>query len=460
MWKARNASPSSACSCTADVEAHPMHNDFRSGGSNRANRALDAANFFLADVRDGLGPYLAIYLLTVQKWDEAGIGIVMSIATVAGIVAQTPAGALVDAVGAKRVIVAAAAVVITAASLLLPWLADFRAVALSQATAHAAGAVLGPGLAAITLGMVGHKAFTRRIGRNESFNHAGNAFAAGVAGVAAYGLGPSAVFYLLAVHSMASVLSVLAIPARAIDRDLARGLHDALPAHDRGAADNNDTPTGFRTLITCRPLMIFAACALLFHTANAAMLPLVGQKLALQDENLGTSLMSACIVAAQVVMVPMALLVGAKADLWGRKPLFLAGFVILPIRGLLYTLSDDKFWLVGVQLLDGIGAGIYGAIFPIVVADLMRGTGRYSAALGAVSTAQGIGAALSTTLAGIVVVHAGYGAAFVTLAAVAAAGLLLFVLFMPETAPAVLPAVQATVDHGGDVAPAARMAAE
>src|SRR6201986_2704681 len=113
MWKARNASPSSACSCTADVEAHPMHNDFRSGGSNRANRALDAANFFLADVRDGLGPYLAIYLLTVQKWDEAGIGIVMSIATVAGIVAQTPAGALVDATRAKRLVIAAAAVLVT-----------------------------------------------------------------------------------------------------------------------------------------------------------------------------------------------------------------------------------------------------------------------------------------------------------------------------------------------------------
>lgn len=105
------------------------------------------------------------------------------------------------------------------------------------------------------------------------------------------------------------------------------------------------------------------------------MLPLVGQKLALQDKNLGTSLMAACIVAAQIVMVPMAMLVGAKADKWGRKPLFLAGLLILPIRGVLYTFSNNPYWLVGVQLLDGIGAGIYGAIFPIIVADLMRGTG-------------------------------------------------------------------------------------
>jgi MFS family permease len=433
-----------------------MPDDFHPGGSTRANRALDAANFFLADVRDGLGPYLAIYLLTVQNWDEASIGVVMSIATAAGIVAQTPAGALVDTVRAKRIVVALAALVVTAASLLLPGASDFFPVAISQATAHAAAAVLGPGLAAITLGVVGHEAFTRRIGRNESFNHAGNAFAAGVAGVAAYGLGPSAVFYLLAVNSVASLVSVLAVPARAIDHDLARGLHDAPPG--AGIKDHDgDTPSGLQTLITCRPLMIFAACALLFHMANAAMLPLVGQKLALQDKNLGTSLMSACIVAAQIVMVPMALLVGAKADRWGRKPLFLAGFLILPVRGVLYTLSDDRFWLVGVQLLDGVGAGIYGAIFPVVVADLMRGTGRYSSALGAVNTAQGIGAALSTTLAGIVVVHAGYSAAFVTLAAVAVAGLLLFLFAMPETAPATQLS-RADIADGDDDAP--RMAAE
>ena len=100
-------------------------------------------------------------------------------------------------------------------------------------------------------------------------------------------------------------------------------------------------------LLSCRPLMIFAAAVVLFHLANAAMLPLVGQKLALQDKNLGTTLMSACIVAAQIVMVPMAMLVGARADRWGRKPLFLAGFLILPLRGCLYTLSDNQFWLVG-----------------------------------------------------------------------------------------------------------------
>jgi len=408
----------------------------------RASRALDAANFFLADVRDALGPYLAVYLLTEREWDAASIGLVMSISTIAGILAQTPSGALVDATKAKRGVMVAAAVLVTAASLVVPWLSSFWPVAVSQATAHAAGVVFGPALAAVTLGIFGHGAFTKRIGRNEGFNHAGNAFAAATAGALAYFWGPQVVFYLLASMAIASSVSILAIPKQSIDHNLARGLDDA-KSHD-AKATGDDRPTGLAVLLTCRPLLIFAGCAIMFHFANAAMLPLVGQKLALQDKNLGTSLMSACIVAAQVVMVPMAMLVGAKADAWGRKPLFLIALSVLTVRGCLYPLSDNPYWLVGVQLLDGVGAGIYGAVFPVIVADLTRGTGRFNVAQGAIITAQGIGAALSTTLAGIVVVQAGYSAAFLTLAGVAIVGLGLYFFVMPETQPRVPAKAEAT----------------
>jgi len=408
----------------------------------RASRALDAANFFLADVRDALGPYLAVYLLTEREWDAASIGLVMSISTIAGILAQTPSGALVDATKAKRGVMVAAAVLVTAASLVVPWLSSFWPVAVSQATAHAAGVVFGPALAAVTLGIFGHGAFTKRIGRNEGFNHAGNAFAAATAGALAYFWGPQVVFYLLASMAIASSVSILAVPKQSIDHNLARGLDDA-KSHD-AKATGDDRPTGLAVLLTCRPLLIFAGCAIMFHFANAAMLPLVGQKLALQDKNLGTSLMSACIVAAQVVMVPMAMLVGAKADAWGRKPLFLIALSVLTIRGCLYPLSDNPYWLVGVQLLDGVGAGIYGAVFPVIVADLTRGTGRFNVAQGAIITAQGIGAALSTTLAGIVVVQAGYSAAFLTLAGVAIVGLGLYFFVMPETQPRVPAQSEAT----------------
>lgn len=393
----------------------------------RAGRALDAANFFLADVRDGLGPYLAVYLLTEQHWDEARIGLVMSIGTLTGLVAQTPAGALVDATRAKRLVTAVAAITVTTASLALPLFPSFLPVVISQSVAHAAAVVFPPAIAAVSLGIFGHAAFTRRIGRNETFNHAGNAVAAGLAGLSACWFGPTVVFYLLGAMAVASLAGILAIPEEAIDHDLARGLRDT------GAGSQHEQPSGLGVLLTCRPLLIFAICVVLFHLSNAAMLPLVGQKLALQDKTMGTSLMSACIVAAQLVMVPFAMLVGATADRWGHKRFFLAALLILPVRGALYTLSDNPFWLVGVQLLDGVGAGIFGAIFPVIVADLMRNTGRFNVAQGAVITAQSIGAALSTTLAGFVVVGAGYSAAFITLGAVAAIGAVVCLLAFPET---------------------------
>jgi MFS family permease len=230
----------------------------------------------------------------------------------------------------------------------------------------------------------------------------------------------------MAATAAASIVATLAIPANAIDHNVARGFTDD---HDH----SKHQPSGLAVLLACKPLMIFAACITLFHFANAAMLPLVGQKLSLVNKELGTSFMSACIVAAQLVMVPVAMLVGAKADIWGRKPIFLAGFLILPIRGVLYTLSDNPFWLVGVQTLDGIGAGIFGALFPLVVADLTRGTGRFNVSQGAITTALGIGAALSTSFAGVIVVNAGYGVAFLFLAAVATVALTLFWFAMPET---------------------------
>jgi len=173
---------------------------------------------------------------------------------------------------------------------------------------------------------------------------------------------------------------------------------------------------------------------MLFHFANAALLPLVGQKLAAAYPKEATAMMSACIVAAQLVMLPIALLVGFKADTWGRKPLFLAGFAILPIRAVLYTLSGNSLWLVSVQVLDGVGAGIFGALTPLVIADIMRGTGRYNLAQGAIATVQGIGASLSGLAAGVIVDRFGYSATFLTLGAAASVALIVFALGMPETA--------------------------
>lgn len=398
--------------------------------SARSLRGLDALNFFLADVRDGLGPYLAIYLIAVrgpdQGWNEATAGLIMTIAGVAGLIAQTPAGALIDKTSHKKLIVIAGAVAVTLSCLALPFISNFYAVAATQSIAGIAGAVFPPALAAITLGVVGPKMFAKRIGRNEAFNHAGNAVSAALAGGLAYFFGPIVVFWLMAALAALSIGAMLMVPSEEIDDDLARGMD--------GKSRDEEKPSGVSALLQNRHLLIFAVLAAIFHLSNAAMLTSVGQLLTkIAGKDNATSLVAICIVAAQLVMVPVAVVVGAKADVWGRKPIFLVAFGILALRGVLYTFSDNPFYLVGVQLLDGIGAGVYGALFPLVVADLTRGTGRFNVSQGAVATTQGLGAALSASLAGIIIVSAGYSTAFIALAAIAAAGFALYLFAMPET---------------------------
>lgn len=402
---------------------------------HRIHRGLDGLNFFLADVRDGLGPYLAIYLLAVrgpeQGWNPATIGLVMTIAGIAGLLAQTPAGALIDRIRNKRAIVIAAAIAVTLSCLALPFVSSFYAVAATQSVAGIAGAIFPPALAAITLGVVGPKAFARRIGRNEAFNHAGNAVSAALAAGTAIFFGPIVVFWIMALLAVLSIGATLLIPAKAIDDDVARGLDHADTADSTPDASQ---PSGLQALLSHRPLLIFAVLMALFHLANAAMLPTVGQQLTqVVGEAHATSLIAVCIVAAQCVMVPVAMLAATQAERWGRKPVFLCAFGVLAVRGLLYTFSDSPYWLLGVQLLDGVGAGIFGALFPVVVADLTRGTGRFNVSQGAIATAQGVGAALSATLAGSIVFGAGYSAAFLTLGAIAAVGFLGYLFAMPET---------------------------
>jgi MFS family permease len=398
---------------------------------------LDWLNFFLADVRGALGPYIGIYLLTEQHWNQAAIGLLATVAGIVGLIIHAPVGAFIDATRWKRAAVVAGVGVLTISALAIAVMPSFPVVLTAQTMMAVAGAVFGPAVAAITLGILGSHGLAYRMGRNAAFDHAGNVSVAILAGAVGWWFTQSAVFYLVPIFSLLAILAVLSIPAHAIDHAQARGL-DPLPTlpgtqESAGRGSGGKRPSGWNVLFTCRPLLVFAGCVALFHFANAPMLPLVGQKLALANKGAETAVMSACIVAAQLVMLPMALLVGSKADGWGRKPVFLVAFAILPIRGMLYTLSDDWEWLVAVQLLDGVGAGIFGALAPLVVADLMRGTGRYNVSLGAVATVQGIGASLSNTVAGMIVVQAGYTVAFLTLAAVAAAAFVTFLFAMPET---------------------------
>src|SRR6266403_2038425 len=371
-----------------------MLTDARSGAREElvaGNRApLDWLNFLLGNVKDGLGPFLAIFLMSSQHWDSGSIGIVLTISGVTTAVARGPFVALVDAVRWKRTLIAVGVLAVAIAVVAMALIPTFWPVAIAQVFTGAADAIFPSAVAGISLGIVGRKMFTHRVGRNEAYNHAGNV-----------------------------------VSANAIDHDVARGAD----VGDDGKTEAN----GLKVLLENRTLLLFTTAITLFHFANAAMLPLAGEKLSQGNQQASTLFMASCIITAQIVMIPMAMLVGRKADDWGRKPLFLAGFAVLPIRGVLYPLTQDPYSLVAVQMLDGVGAGIFGALFFIVIADLTKGTGRYNLALGVSGACWGLGAALSNGVAGFIVNAFGFSAAFLFLSACALAAVFLFWLGVPET---------------------------
>jgi MFS family permease len=388
------------------------------------SRSLDALNFWLADVRGALGPYLNVFLVTQMHWSQTSVGWVTTASGLLGLVGQTPVGAAIDSTRAKRGLVVGSLAVLAGSAVAIYAAPYFWPVLFANTLIALVGDVFGPAVSAITLGLFARAALAGRLGRNAAFDHAGNVAIAAAAGVVGWMLSQRAVFLLVPVCAVAAAVSVLSIPGGAIDHDRARG---AVAGQDGGG------PEGFRALLGNRGLLVFAVCALLFHFANAPLLPLVGQKLAASHPHWATSMMSACIIAAQMIMLPIALLVGRYADRVGRKPILLVGFAVLPVRALLYCWSDNAAWLIGVQLLDGVGAGIFGAVTPLLIADLTRGSGRFNVAQAAVATFQGVGASVSGLVVGEIVDRFGYSAAFLESGTAAAVAFVALLLALPET---------------------------
>jgi MFS family permease len=386
-------------------------------------RGLDWLNFLLADVQSGVGPFLAIYL-AAYGWNEQRVGLALTIGGIAGIAAQTPAGALVDRLQSKRALIAAGVAALAIGALSIAFYPSFWPVVSAQALIGAMSSVFMPAIAAISLGIVGREFFNLRQGRNQTFNSAGNVAAAVTIGLIGYFISNRAVFFFVAILSMPTLLSLLLIRPGEIDYQLARGAGDG---------EDDGKPASVLDLIDDLPLMIFLCCAVMFHFANAAMLPLLGEMLARGKGRTSMMFMSACVVTTQFTIALLASWAGRAAGSWGRKPLLLMGFGVLPIRGVLYTLTSNIYLLVGIQVLDGIGAAIFGVVSVLVIADLTRGTGRFNLTLGAIATAVGIGAALSQTIAGSIVHHLGDRTGFLFLACVAAAAFAILWLLMPET---------------------------
>jgi predicted MFS family arabinose efflux permease len=387
--------------------------------------ALDGVNFFLADVQAGLGPFLGVYLINKQGWNPANIGLVLTLGGLVGLVLNAPAGALIDGTKHKRLLLAAAAALTSFGTFIVTLKPTVAVVTTAQLLTGIAGVVLGPVIAAIALGLVGPKRYAAQTGRMAAFNHAGNVVGSTVAGLAGYLVSLRLGFWLASVFGILVVATTLMIKPKLINHQVARGLQPR--------DDGTDRPSGVTILLRNRPLLMLSLVTMLWQLANGAMLPITGQKLAIGNTGQGALFQAALIIVAQVVMIPMALLVARRTDRWGRKPLFIAAFVVLPIRGLLFAVAANTGEVIAIQALDGIGAGLQGVLFPVMVADLTRGSGRYNVAMGAATMVQGIGAAVSTTLAGAIIVVGGYNVAMLALTGIALVALVLLVVAVPET---------------------------
>ncbi len=384
---------------------------------------LDWLNFFLADVQTGVGPFLAIYLAG-YKWNAEQVGLALTVGGIAGILTQTPAGGLVDRLRSKRTLVAAGVVALAVGALMIALLPKFWPVMAAQVLIGGTSSIFNTSIYAMSLGVVGRAAFDNRQGRNQTFNSAGNVAAAVAMGLLGYFVSNRSIFFFVAVCAVPTMLALILIDPDEIDFEEARGGKDG---RDDGKIANP------AALLRDRPLVIFLVCAVMFHFANAAMLPLLGQMLAKGHGRASMMFMSSCVVTTQFVITLLASWTGRTAGTWGRKPLLLIAFGVLPVRGVLYTFMHNTVALVAIQILDGIGAGIFGVVSVLVVADLTKGTGRFNLSLGAISTAVGIGASLSQVIAGSIVQHFGFNAGFLFLAGVAAGAFCILFLFMPDT---------------------------
>jgi MFS family permease len=414
-------------------------NTLDGGPSPESLHALDWLNFFLAALLTGFGPFIAVHLAE-SGWAPASIGFVLTVSGLAGLVTQVPAGELIDRVSSKRALVGFGTAAVTLALLIIGLRPDFPSVATAAVIQGIAGSIFGPGVAAISLGLVGHDALPERLGRNQRFASIGGLAAATIMG----GIG-----YLLSTQDIFLAGTALGLPLLwALSRIRRTEIHFGRSC---GASDHH-TPYPQRVSRTAlfkdRRLLTFATCLFLFQLANASLLPQIGQTLAHTEGRSSSLTVSALIVFPQIIVALLAPWAGRTATSWGRRPLLVIGLAAVPIRAGLFALTADPALLIVIQLLDGLSGATLGVLTTLIIADLTNGTGRFNLAQGLVGTVSGIGASISTSIIGIVTQRFGDTAGLLIVTAVGLMAVAIAFTFMPETkAPTVPPRL------GGSVVP-------
>jgi MFS family permease len=332
--------------------------------------ALDGVNFFVAAMQAGFGVFVTVYL--VQKgWAAQAIGFALTLSTMASLVSQVPAGALIDGLRDKRRAVQAGVMGVGAAALLLALTTDLRGVYVAQALQGLASSLIGPGIAAISLATVGHAAFSERIGRNARFASLGSGLTAGAMGLAGAYFAPVAIFWFTAVLTLPTLLLA------------------SLAGHGKAGADRAGTGpvteseseqeapiwTQLKNLLLDRRLLVFALCVVLFFVASAAMPHGVVARATMRRPDLATLIAAGMMLLPQAIVAAISPWIGRTAERSGRRPLLLFGWGLMPVQGILFaTLPGIQALVVG-QVLNGLSSAVFGVMMPVVVADLTRRTG-------------------------------------------------------------------------------------
>jgi MFS family permease len=383
-----------------------------------AGRGLDWLNLFVANVQTGFGPFIAVYL-TTRGWTQTAIGLALTLGTVTAMASQMPAGALVDAIDRKTLVAVFSIVAFTASALLFAVVPTPLGVYVAEILHGFSSCTLGPAIAAMSLALAGRATFGVRLGRNARYASIGNAVGAALMGACGYLVSTRSVFFLTAALTLPAIFAL--VPLRPFDRPP--------PSHDAPVR-----PTRLGTVLANRQLLVFAACAMLFTCGNAAMLPLMSAAITKRVPTEASLIIATFIVLPQLVVALLSPTVGAWAQRHGRRLVLIIGLAALPLRGCLFAAVANPFYLMPVQLLDGVSAACLAVLVPLVVSDLAAGTGHYTLSLGVVGFAIGIGAAVSTTIAGPTADRFGDPAALLLLAALALAAIVLAVFAMRETA--------------------------
>lgn len=392
--------------------------------SDRSLAALAVLNFFLADARDGLGPFLDAFLAT-RGWSSLSLGLIATVGGLIGLAATPLCGALVDGTTWKRALIAGPVVLVTAAALVTLLFPEPMVVWAGQIGTAVVGAVIGPALAGLTLGLVGERLFSQQIARNEFWNHGGNFASLFAVYVVISLFGQQGMVWLMVATAFGALAAIVAIDPARIDHKVARGL-----VPDEGEPG----PSGFDVLLKSRGLVLLALILMIFHFGNAPMSRLIAQQFSLE---LGTPFRTTAIITgiSQLSMVAVAVAAPFLIRRFGLAATLAIGLAALPVRGLIAA-GFEGFWTVyPVQILDGVGAGLLGIVTPVAVERMLKGTGRFNAGFAAVMTVQGIGASLSNVVAGWLVTTGGYALSHIVAAGIALLAFAVFLVWRKDIAP-------------------------